>query len=320
MGTLASGNSQSVPYLVARGDGAGPCLWINAAVHGDESQAAIVAAEFFGRLVSEELAGDVVVTPVANPPAFDQRRKHSPVDSVDLDQSFPGRADFLQTQRLAHTLFEEMRGPADVIVNLHTMGPMLDACNYAVYKSDPSGFSEDERLKLIALLDVRVACRMDLKGPGELPGNIEGALDYQMMELGKQAFMLEAGASGGVDRNAIDRAVNGLLALSAGLGVMRGYDYDQPRSICRATGRTHVTSNFAGFFHQDAVPGSLVEASQPLGRVIDVYGDVVEVVSLPDPVLVIGIRSDPVVHSGDRVAFVATEWDEVTLADQGSDS
>ncbi|MEO3806581.1 M14 family metallopeptidase [Nonomuraea sp. B1E8] len=312
-GRLASGNTIGIPYMIARGKGSGPCLWVNAAVHGDESQAAIVATEFFRSISSLPLYGNVIVTPVANPLAFDYRRKHSPFDGVDLDQSFPGRADFLGTQRLAHRLYEEFAPLADVVVNIHTMGPFLDACNYAVYKLHPREAHEHDLLSMISLLDPRVACRMDVSGPGELPGHIAGALDYQMMELGKRAFMLEAGAGGRLDREAVDRAVAGLVRLATAIGTAKGNPFAWPTSICRATRRTHVTTADGGFFHALVAPGEVAAAGQPLGEVRNAFGDIVATVSMPSPALVIGIRRDPVVHSGDRVAFVATEWSDVDL-------
>lgn len=310
----ASGSSDHVPYLVARGTGAGPTLWVNAAVHGDESQAVMVAIEFFRRASEGRPLGDVVVTPVANPAAFDHRTKHSPYDGLDMDQSFPGRLDFLATQRVAHILFGEIVAVADAVVNVHTMGPFLEACQYAVYKEDPLGAHELEQLVDIAMLGPTVACRMSLSGPGELPGNIAGGLDYQIMSAGKKAFMLEAGASGGVDGTAIDRAVSGLERLGRSLGALRGDTPSPPSSICRATRRTHVTSDAAGFFYAQAAPGAVVTAGQPLGHIENVFGDTVQVVTATQPVLVIGIRTDPVVHVGDRIGFVATEWDEVDLA------
>ncbi|MEO3828823.1 M14 family metallopeptidase [Actinomadura sp. B10D3] len=315
VGRLASGNAIGIPYLIARGTGDGPSLWVNAAVHGDESQAPIVATEFFRAVSGRPLSGDVIVTPVANPLAVDHRRKHSPFDGTDLDQSFPGRADFLGTQRLAHRLFAELSPLADTAVNIHTMGPFLDACNYGVYKLHPKAGEERDLLSLLALFELRVACRMDISGPGELPGPIEGALDYQMMELGKPAFMLEAGAGGRNDRPAVGRAVRGLLRFAAvtGTAVPPEAPIDRPTSICRATRRTHVTSAEGGFFRALAKPGDVLPAGRPLGEISNVYGDVVEAVSLPTPVLVIGIRRDPIVHSGDRVGFVATEWADVDL-------
>lgn len=313
VGGRASGSTEQLPYLVARGDGTGPTFWVNAAVHGDESQAVLVAIEFFRAVSDRRRHGDIVVTPVANPVAFDHRTKHSPYDGIDLDQSFPGRPDFLGTQRVAHLLFGEIDAVADAVVNVHTMGPFLDACQYAVYKAEPSGHSELDQLAQIALMGPRVACRMRLDGPGELPGNIAGALDYQILRTGRPAFMLEAGASGGIDTVAIDRAVAGLVRLATSLGALGGEAPEPAHSICRATQRTHVTSDHAGFFFATARPGEVLSGGQPLGEVRDVYGDVVQVVRSDRDQLVIGIRTDPVVHIGDRVAFVATEWDEVAL-------
>lgn len=313
-GWRASGASEQVPYLIAKGTDGGPSLWVNAAVHGDESQAVMVAIEFFRAVSGHRRVGDVIVTPVANPVAFDHRTKHSPYDGIDLDQSFPGRSDFLGTQRIAHVLFSEIDAVADAVVNVHTMGPFLEACQYAVYKQDPAGRSEREQLAQIALLGPRVACRMRLDGPGELPGNIAGALDYQILQTGRPAFMLEAGASGGVDPVAIGRAVEGLVRLGTSLGTIDGDPPTPASSICRVTRRTHVTSDEAGFFIAVARPGEVIPVGGVLGEVKNIFGDVVALMTMAEPVLVIGIRSDPVVHVGDRVAFVATEWDEVALA------
>jgi predicted deacylase len=319
VGGRASGGSEQLPYLLAKGDGRGPSLWVNAAVHGDESQAVMVAIEFFRTIRGEHHPGDVVVTPVANPVAFDHRTKHSPYDGIDLDQSFPGRPDFLGTQRVAHLLFSEIDAVADAVVNVHTMGPFLEACQYAVYKQDPGGGrSELDQLAQIALLGPRVACRMRLDGTGELPGNIAGALDYQVLATGRPAFMLEAGASGGVDPGAVGHAARGLVRLGTSLGTLAGESPTPASSICRVTQRTHVTSDHAGFFLPTARPGEVVPAGAVFGEVRNVFGDVVETMRTDEPVLVIGIRSDPVVHVGDRVAFVATEWDDVALADAGA--
>jgi predicted deacylase len=108
------------------------------------------------------------VTPVANPLAFDARRKHSPLDGLDLDQSFGPRATRLPTERLAERLLEEVLGAADMVVSLHTMAPFLEAVVYAVYKRH-SGYSVDERsiVELAALCAPALVCRMRLGSTGQ---------------------------------------------------------------------------------------------------------------------------------------------------------
>ena len=46
---------------------------------------------------------------------------------------------------------------------------------------------------------------------------------------------------------------------------------------------------------------------------MNLHGHVVERPSFDHDVVVIAIRVDPVVHTGDRVAYLGHEWDEITV-------
>jgi predicted deacylase len=317
LGELASGTPLELPYLILRGIAARPCLWVNSNVHGDESQAAITAIRFARETDPAVLSGSIVVTPVANPTAFDARRKHSPLDNLDLDQSFPGRATGFTTQLVAAGLFAEAAASADALVSLHTMGPFLDATLYAVYKRPPLPTpSEEALLRLIAAFEPFVACRQELDGAGELPGHIAGGIDYQLLCLGRPAFMIELGAGGRYQRERVEAGLRGLTRLAAALGVQpdAGTRMSAQRSpLVRVTARSHVSSRRGGFFEPAVQPGDRLEAGELFGSVMDVTGETVEEVRFERTVLVIGARRDPVVHSGDRIGFIATEWDEPRL-------
>lgn len=315
VGTLASGRDVDVPYLLLRGRTEHPCLWVNAAVHGNESQATLTALAFAQRMEERELDGSLVVTPVANPMAFDAREKHAPVDGLDLDQSFGKRSTGFSTERIAERLLAETLDTADSLVNLHTMAPFLDASTYTVYKppADIEAIAEEELLRLTALCAPAVSCRMALDGPGELPGAIDGALDYQMVAAGRPAFMLEVGSSGAWDEPRVDEAAEGLRHVAMAVGVAPAAGLRAPTTVTRVTRRTHVTCSAGGLFKALGAPGDVVPAGEALGAVFDVYGARVEVVRCDEPLLVIGVRRDPVVHSGDRVGFVALDWTTVEL-------
>lgn len=316
VGRMASGMDLSIPYTVVRGEAARPCLWVNAVVHGNEAPGAIAAIEFARRLKHERLQGSVVVTPVANPLALDHRVKHSPFDGVDLDQSFPGR-DLLMTERVATRLFEEVEPTVDVAVNVHTVNPYFDSSFYGVYKAPPTPeVDEAELLKILAGFGTFVNCRMDVAtGSGELPGNIAGALDYQLTRRGKPAVMIEMGHGGVWDDDRINQAVSGFFAMAAHASVCadRTEPAAVPRSCLRVTSRTHVTTQTGGFFRPAIAPGERVPAGHPLGSVRDVYGEPVDAPVLDEDVLVIAVRRDPVLHPGERLAFVARSWETVEL-------
>src|SRR5690606_6214898 len=135
-------------------------------------------------------------TPTANPVALDARRKTGPYDEQDLDQTFPGNPNGLISDQLSAALFAAVEPHADVAVSMHTMNNLFDSDPYAVYKVHPqSGVSEDDVLRLVRHFHPVFACRMSVSGgTGELPGNIAGALDYQMLAKGKAAFMIELGS------------------------------------------------------------------------------------------------------------------------------
>lgn len=310
VGTMASGQPIALPLLVAKGRADGPVLWLNGAVHGDEINGILAISDFMAGLNCNELAGTVVATPVSNPTALDARRKRVPQDEQDLDQSFPGSDAGMLSQLLAHAVFEGIRHCADVVVNFHTMNPLFSSRPYAVYKDAGDGApGEDDILSAIARFSPFVACRMSVASAAELPGNNAGALDYQCLKLGKLAFMIELGAGSRQQPDCIRAGIDGLTGLAAHLRMLPD-PVPGPGPVCRVTRRTHVFSRHGGFFRQQAAAGTTLPAGQPLGHVQDVAGRVVETVSFEQDVQVIGIRNDPVVHSGDRVGFVGLEWNE----------
>lgn len=312
VGRMASGQPVDLPWLAARGNRDGPCLWINAAVHGDEVNGVLAALDFFRELDPRRLAGHVVVTPVANPLALDARRKRVPQDELDLDQSFPGRADGLTSELLAARLWEEVSETADILVSFHTMNPYFDSSPYAVYKLASEGFHEEDLLVATACFKPFAACRMPVEGGAELPGNVAGALDFQALRSGALAFMVELGGGSRQEPAFIAQGVEGLRRLAELTGMVERGPSASGR-MTRVLRRRHVMTPHGGFFRRKVAPGVVTPAGTLIGTVEDVFGRTVERVAFSEPVAILGIRSDPVVHSGDRIAFIGTEWDEVDI-------
>lgn len=311
IGRLASGAAVEIPYVIAKGAMPGKCLWLNGQVHGDEINGIVAALDFARALNLSDLSGSVVVSSTANPLAFDRRGKKAPQDDIDLDQSFPGSAAGLSSERMARIFFDAC-ACADVVVNLHTMGTTFDADPYAVYKVHPNGrVSEEALLSLVVPFAPAVACRMNVAGgTGELPGNLSGALDFQCLDRGQIAFMVELGGGGRLVPEHVAQGITGFEGLARRLGLLPGAAV-APAELRQVTKRRHVTCAEGGIFRAFARPAIIIPAGQPLGEVMDLHGVVREQVTLPFDALVIGIRRDPVVHFGDRVAFVAEHWSNV---------
>ncbi|WP_195176170.1 M14 family metallopeptidase [Mesorhizobium sp. INR15] len=315
-GTSASGSEIRIPYLVKRGRVDGPCLWVNAAVHGDEINGVFAAQRFFDRLDPADMTGTVVVTPVANVLAFGERRKTTLIDSIDMDQSFPGRQNGFATERAAAALFDRFGKSADVVINIHTLGAPFDAAPYAVYKVHPGArVSETELLAHIACFEPTIACRMPVaNAAGELPGNIAGALDYQSLSQGAIAFMVELGGGGRLEEDHVEHGVAGLMRLAGKIGILAAPADPISHRIRQVTTRAHRLAKAGGLFEPKVLPGTAVSAGASIGSVRNLFGDVIEEIVVEADSWVIAVRRDPVVHSGDRVAFLATEWSDVDVA------
>jgi predicted deacylase len=312
---MASGSDISIPYVAIKGKDEGPCLWLNGQVHGWEVNGVFAALDFLNELRPETLKGSVVVTATANPLAFDARRKFAPQDDNDLDQTFPGRASGFVSERLAAALFAELSPCANVVVNMHTNSPAFEGQPYGVYKQHPNGkVSETELLAYIAEFNPSVACLMSIEpGKGELLGNIGGALDFQLLAAGVPAFMIELGAGSRAESNYIAQGSQGMRGVAQQMGMLPR-EPPATATLRKVTRRGHITFNHGGLFRAHKIPGELVKAGELLGTVMNAYGEIVEELTLPHDVIVICIRRDPVVHTGDRFAFVAHAWDDITLS------
>ncbi|WP_454766087.1 M14 family metallopeptidase [Cupriavidus campinensis] len=318
VGSMASGMAVTLPYVAVRGARPGRTLWLHGQVHGDEINGMVAALRFARALRPEAMQGNVVVTPTGNPQALDARRKRNPYDELDLDQTYPGNASGLISERLAHALMAEVRGVADVLINLHTMNPLFDARPYTVYKVHPdSRVTEADVLAAMAPFHPHVACQQDVGGKGELPGNISGALDYQCLAAGICAFMLELGSGSRFEPENIAVAERGFHALAVQMGILDGTSTASAapaRTLRRVKRRGWITADGGGLFLPAARAGDLVREGASIGDTMRLDASVTPVSPFPRDGVLIGLRSDPVVHTGERLAFVAWEWDTVNIA------
>lgn len=309
VGSMASGAPLALPWLAVRGARPGRTLWLHGQVHGDEINGIVASLRFLRGLDPQAMAGNVVVTPTGNPQALDARRKRNPYDELDLDQVYPGVAEGLVSERLAHAMFSEIQGVADALVSLHTMNPLFESRPYAVYKVHPeSRVTEADQLAAMASFAPTLACRQDVSGKGELPGNIAGGLDYQCLAAGICAFMLELGRGNAYQPENVAQAEAGFHGLAQHLGILEGTSAQRAATLRAVSRRGWVTARDGGMFVPRVRAGDLVREGESIGEVYGLDGSVQPVPPFPRDGILIGLRGDPVVHTGERLAFVAWEW------------
>ncbi len=308
-GELAHKAVVQLPVIVVAGKKEGPVLWINGTVHGDELNGSYAAWELSGEIDPEQLSGALVVTPICNPIAFECRNKISAIDNMDMDTAFPGDPEGMMTQRIAHMIYREIKANAGAVISFHTMATPYRANPYSVRKIIPGVSDSVNEVSegMQRAFGVVTNCVVDLRGDtNELPGVTSGALDITCMKDGIPAFMGEMGQGGKVETEYVEAAKKGILNVMRYLKMLDG-PVEKPGRQVLITKRRFLRSDKGGMIRMNVKSGDEVKAGESLLD-LHYYGDEMESYPARSDCYVIGVRENPVVSTGDRVAFVGTEW------------
>lgn len=309
VGELAVHSEILIPVLIVNGQKSGPVLWLNGAVHGDELNGFLATRRVAAEIDPKELKGALVCTPLCNPPALQWRNKINSQDYLDLDQQFPGDAGGLISQRIAYHLFQEIKDKAEYLINFHTAGTYYNAPPYTVYKKVAGVKAEvfEATERFVRQFGLMANCLVDLaSAKGELPGSIGGALDVNCALHGIPAFMAEVGSGGKFEEENIAIAERGIKNVMKGLGMIKG-DPVLPPEQMKVTKRRFLYCNHAGFWIMEAKPGEFLAKGKTIGRVIDLFSEI-ETMETTQEIFLIQARVNPLLHTGDRVAFLGLEW------------
>lgn len=122
--------SVMIPITVI-GNGDGPTALLTGGNHGDEYEGPIALLDLALTLKASDVTGRVIILPALNYPAFRAGLRTSPIDSGNLNRSFPGRPDGTVTEKIANYVYTELLPQADIVVDFHSGGKTLDFIPFA---------------------------------------------------------------------------------------------------------------------------------------------------------------------------------------------
>ncbi len=291
----ADSSTVAAPVIVVAGREPGPVAWFIACGHGDEFGGALAIQRLARSLDPEQVKGLVVLVPVANPPAFQAMRRVNPSldDLIDFGDAFPGRARFA-TERIAATYSALWAEHADFVVDLHTGGERFVQQPFVIFTV--AGKVAGARMEELArTFGVPTLWRDRTKV-------FKDDVTMTLPDRGIPAFLLEVGGGAAMSRQQDERQAEFALSFLRGVGIVPGTPTRAERVDVVEEYRI-VTPARGGFFHALAKPGDRLREGTPIGRVVNVYGDEVEVLSSPvGNALLLGIQDYPAVASGAWVA------------------
>jgi predicted deacylase len=281
----------ALPVLAARGQRDGPTVLITGAVHGDEYEGPAAIYALFNQLDLTTLAGRLIGLPVVNVAAWQAHARTTPVDGLDLNRLFPGRADAASepSRRLAAALFVQFVQPCDVLIDLHSGGARLVHLPMVGWYA---GGADAERL----------ARRF---GEGLMPWlipDVPGVLSCEAQRAGKIAIGAEYGGGARLDPGGVAAYTAGLRRV---LALLAGADPEPAiPDTRRPIAGSYQTVEQGGLFVARVNLGDHVTPVTVLGRLYDLLGEAVGEVKAERAGIVAALAHRALLEPGDRVAYI----------------
>ena len=252
-----------IPIASVR-NGDGPVVLLMAGNHGDEFEGQVLVSSLIREIEPQWVQGQIIFLPMANFPAAAAGLRTSPLDSGNLNRSFPGDPQGTPTAAIADYIEHTLLARAQYLVDLHSGGTSLlyDGANMlAIEPRDPE---EEERLK--ALLRAFGLPRAFLHRAN--PVHAASAARRQ----GAVSILTELGGGGAVQANLLRDARRGLLNLLNFIGLLNGpLVPDGPPAQTRfysVSGSQHYVYAYDRGVYEPLVGlGEQVVAGQPAARI-----------------------------------------------------
>ncbi|MGW7054670.1 ethanolamine utilization protein EutE [Streptomyces sp. NPDC054887] len=250
-----------LPLTLVNGVRRGPRVVVTAGMHGGEFTGIEAAAGLSASLDPQQVSGQVIVCPVANPPAvYEGRLGVSPLDGVNINRVFPGAATGGPTERLAARLFTDLIAGADAYVDLHSGGIDETLRDFVGFRltGDPA---LDRRTRRLAHA---LGFRDVILGPNADGGNSHAAAARH----GIPALLVETGQRGDRDPAAALRLTEALYALLRELRVL-DRPAREPAVATEWVWAGAATAPTAGLWYPAFTAGDDVRANEAIGRITD---------------------------------------------------
>ncbi len=294
----AASNIQ-LPVLLVRGARPGKRLVVSAAVHGDEYEGVRTIFDVYHALDPAAMSGDFLAVPVANPPAFWNGTRSSPLDNGNLARVFPGSLEAGPTAAIAYYMAPAIIAHADLFLDLHSAGIKWLMPTMIGYDAG------DARSEEAA---VAFGAKVLWGHPGMAPGRTITFAD----ERGIPWLYTEAHGGGRIDPEDLDTFVEGVRNLLRYLKILPGPLRTAPVEH-HLYGDGDIDKGLEakqrGFLVTSAKLFQRVRKGDQLGALSDLLGNTIETYVAPTDGVIAMIKAFPVVEPGESL-FLLTNLKE----------
>jgi predicted deacylase len=262
-----------LPILLVNGSRPGPRLALTAGLHPGEFVGVEALRDVARTCDGASLAGQLVACLLAYPPAFYTYRSGlSSLDGIDPNRVYPGNATGRPTERVVAWLFENVIRHSDVFMDLHGGGVTLDLSSFAAYRTSGDPELDRRARELAELFGLPV-----VRGNAPTGGNSHAAAT----RAGIPSLLIEVGALGSRSRDEAELVRDGLLRVMKRLGMIAEAPARSVGSLQRWRWTVEVEAPTEGLWYPEFQVGAEVGEGQVLGRILDLFDEVLAVVVAP---------------------------------------
>ena len=285
-----TGDRIGIPIRVIRAKRNGPCVFVTAAIHGDEINGTGIIHDLLFNDPIELKRGSLVLVPVINVFGFESHERYLP-DRRDLNRSFPGSPKGSLASRIAHTLMNELVDKCDYGIDLHTAA--LHRTNFPNVRADLTNANTRD-------LGRAFGCSLLIDGKGPI-----GSFRREATRRGCPTIILEAGEPFKIEPSVLSIGMQGVQNVLKSLEMLDG-DIARPPYQATIRKTAWLRAKVGGILKFHVSPGEFVESGQPIATNYSILGEEQNIVVTASPGIVLGMATMPAVKPGEPICHLAT--------------
>ena len=290
-GKLYTHTPMSMPVHVVHSKKPGPCLFVCAAIHGDEINGVEIIRRLLKLPALKRLRGSLIAVPIVNVHGLINHSRYLP-DRRDLNRVFPGTEKGSLAARLAHLFMREIVANSSHGIDIHTGA--LHRNNLPQIRAN---LDDPETEKLARAFGVPVIISASLR---------DGSLREAASEVGIPMLLYEAGEALRFDEVAIRAGVRGVTEVMRTLGMLpTSHRHTHPIEPVITDTTYWIRASSSGILRPMIKLGGHVEKNDLLGIISDPFGEREVQVTSPYNGIIIGRTNLPLVNEGDGLFHIA---------------
>lgn len=296
-------DSTFIPITVFHGRKDGPVLGITAGVHGYEYPPIIAAQHLAQELDPAEMSGTVILVQIANVPSFLGRSPFTnPMDGKNLNRSFPGEAAGSITERIAHTITEQVITQSDYFIDMHGGDAPEDLRPYSAYYTSTAFPEASEKGKAMAK-----SMGFDHVVIFNIP---EARVKERSLYCSQEAFHrqipavdIECGRLGIAGEYEIARIRDAIFSVLRHLEILEGNPIEVPGQLMVPVRKTFKSPQ-TGVFYPLKKGGDYVAKGMKVGYINDFFGNHLEDIFATTDGIIMYMIGTPPVQKGETLISI----------------